>query len=84
MRICFDTLFEYLQYLEGEIIVEEELFVDYVGQVATQVRQLQVVGQLQMLYNHNQLTISQPQSFVCHFSDYFYIIRAIYKKCLPY
>ena len=35
-----------LQYLDSEIIVEEELLVDNVGEVAAQLRQLQIVSQL--------------------------------------
>jgi hypothetical protein len=49
-------LFFYLQYLDGEIIVEEEFFVDNVGQVATQVRQLQVISQLTKYCSYPQST----------------------------
>ena len=38
--------YTYLQYLDSEIIVEEELLVDNVGEVAAQLRQLQIVSQL--------------------------------------
>ena len=38
----------YLQYLYGEIVVEEEFLIDNVGQVEGQISQLQVFSQLKV------------------------------------